>query len=73
MTANLRAGRVRVAQGITFGVLGVAGSYAGTRLSASIKPDLLLALFAVLGALIGYPGGQPIRAPRAASACGRAR
>ncbi len=48
MTAHLRAGRVRVAQGITFGVLGLAGSYAGTRLSASIKPDLLLALFAVL-------------------------
>ena len=48
MTAHLRAGRVRVSQGITFGVLGVAGSYAGTRLSASIKPDLLLALFAVL-------------------------
>ena len=48
MTAHLRAGRVRVAQGITFGVLGVAGSYAGTRLSANIKPDLLLALFAVL-------------------------
>jgi uncharacterized protein len=48
MTAHLRAGRVRVGQGITFGVLGVAGSYAGTRLSASIKPDLLLALFAVL-------------------------
>ena len=48
MTAHFRAGRVRVAQGITFGVLGVAGSYAGTRLSASIKPDLLLALFAVL-------------------------
>ena len=48
MTAHLRAGRVRVGQGVTFGVLGVAGSYAGTRLSASIKPDLLLALFAVL-------------------------
>ena len=48
MTAHLRACRVRVGQGITFGVLGVAGSYAGTRLSASIRPDLLLALFAVL-------------------------
>jgi uncharacterized protein len=46
--AHWRAGRVRVAQGITFGVLGVAGSYAGTRLSASIHPDLLLALFAGL-------------------------
>ena len=48
MTAHQRAGRVRIAQGITFGVLGVAGSYAGTRLSASIKPDLLLTLFAGL-------------------------
>ncbi len=48
MTAHMRAGRVRVGQGVTFGLLGVAGSYAGTRLSASIRPDLLLALFAVL-------------------------
>ena len=48
MTAHWRAGRVRLAQGITFGVLGVAGSYAGSMLSASIPPDLLLTLFAVL-------------------------
>lgn len=46
--AHWRAGRVRAAQGVTFGVLGVAGSYAGTRLSASISPGLLLTLFAVL-------------------------
>jgi uncharacterized protein len=48
MAAHWRAGRVRVVQGITFGVLGVAGSYAGSRLSASIRPDLLLTLFAGL-------------------------
>jgi uncharacterized protein len=48
MAAHWRAGRVRAVQGITFGVLGVAGSYAGTRLSASIRPDLLLTLFAGL-------------------------
>ena len=48
MAAHWRAGRVRAAQGLTFGILGVAGSYAGSRLSASIRPDLLLALFAVL-------------------------
>ena len=48
MTAHWRAGRVRLAQGIAFGVLGVAGSYAGSMLSASIPPDLLLTLFAVL-------------------------
>ncbi|HET7247808.1 MAG TPA: sulfite exporter TauE/SafE family protein [Streptosporangiaceae bacterium] len=48
MAAHWRAGRVRVAQGITFGVLGAAGSYAGTRLSASISSGLLLTLFAGL-------------------------
>jgi uncharacterized protein len=48
MAAHRRAGRVRVAQGVTFGILGVAGSYAGTRLSAGVAPDLLLTLFAVL-------------------------
>jgi len=48
MAAHWRAGRVRVVQGITFGVVGVAGSYLGSRLSAGIHPDLLLTLFAVL-------------------------
>jgi uncharacterized membrane protein YfcA len=48
MAVHWRAGRVRPVQGITFGVLGIAGSYAGTRLSASIRPSLLLTLFAVL-------------------------
>jgi uncharacterized membrane protein YfcA len=48
MAVHYRAGRVRLAQGVTFGVLGVAGSYAGTRLAAGIKPDLLLTLFAGL-------------------------
>ena len=46
--AHHRAGRVRLAPGVAFGVLGVAGSYAGARLSASIPPDLLLSLFAGL-------------------------
>jgi uncharacterized protein len=48
MIAHRRAGRVRLAPGIAFGVLGVAGSYAGTRLSSSVPPDLLLSLFAGL-------------------------
>jgi len=48
MAAHWRAGQVRPVQGITFGVLGIAGSYAGTRLSASVSPNLLLTLFAVL-------------------------
>jgi uncharacterized protein len=48
MLAHARAGRVRLAQGATFGVLGVAGSWAGTRLSASVAPQVLLAAFSVL-------------------------
>ena len=48
MIAHWRAGRVRLWPGVTFGVLGVAGSYAGTRLSSSVPPDLLLSLFAGL-------------------------
>ena len=48
MIAHRRAGRVRLAPGIAFGVLGVAGSYAGTRLSSSVPPGLLLSLFAGL-------------------------
>jgi uncharacterized protein len=79
MIAHQRAGRVRVAQGVTFGVLGVAGSYAGTWLSAGVAPDLLLTLFAVLmlaaaGAMLrrrgparGPASSSPAVSPRAAS------
>lgn len=48
MAAHARAGRVRVGTGLTFGALGVAGSVLGSRLSASVDPDVLLAGFAAL-------------------------
>ena len=48
MAVHWRAGRVRVAQGLTFGVLGVAGSYLGSRLSARVDPYVLLTGFAAL-------------------------
>ena len=48
MAAHWRAGRVRVGQGMIFGALGIAGSYVGTRLSASVDPHLLLTAFAAL-------------------------
>ena len=48
MAVHLRAGRVRVRPGIVFGVLGAGGAFAGSRLSASINPDALLAAFSVL-------------------------
>ena len=46
--AQHRAGRVQVAQGMVFGVLGIGGSYVGSRLSASVAPAVLLAAFSVL-------------------------
>jgi uncharacterized membrane protein YfcA len=39
---------VRVAQGVVFGVLGIAGAYVGSRLSATVAPAVLLAAFSVL-------------------------
>jgi len=48
MAAHYRAGRVRVAQGVVFGVLGIAGAYVGSSLSATVAPAVLLAAFSVL-------------------------
>lgn len=48
MAAHARAGRVRFRLGAVFGLLGVAGSVAGSRLSASVDQHLLLTGFAVL-------------------------
>jgi len=48
VAVHLRAGRVRARSGITFGVLGAGGAFLGSRLSASIHPDVLLTAFAVL-------------------------
>jgi uncharacterized membrane protein YfcA len=46
--AHWRQGRVRVGPGVVFGLLGVAGSYVGTRLSAAVDPHILLTAFAGL-------------------------
>ena len=48
MAVHLRAGRVRVRSGIVFGVLGAGGAFAGSRLSASVDPNVLLVAFSVL-------------------------
>lgn len=48
MAAHLRAGRVQVRAGLIFGILGSGGSYLGSRLSASLDPNALLAAFSVL-------------------------
>lgn len=43
-----RAGRVRLGAGTVFGLLGIAGSYAGTQASTSVNQHLLLTAFAGL-------------------------
>lgn len=62
MAANLRAGRVQVRPGSIFGVLGAGGAYAGSLLSASIDPGLLLAAFSVLMAGVAVTMLRPLRA-----------
>ncbi len=45
---HARAGRARIRTGLVFGLLGVAGSYAGSVASAAVPADVLLAGFGVL-------------------------
>lgn len=46
--AHGRSGRVRVGDGLLFGILGAGGSVIGSRLSAGVSPTALLAAFSVL-------------------------
>jgi len=45
---HARAGRVRLREGVTFGVLGAAGAYLGSKASEAVPPNILLAGFGVL-------------------------
>jgi len=45
---HARSGRVRIKEGTIFGVLGIAGSYAGSRASAAVPANMLLAGFGCL-------------------------
>ena len=49
---HARRGNVRVGQGLTFGLLGIAGSIAGSAVSSRISGDALLLLFAALMLLV---------------------
>ena len=48
LVGHWRAGRVRVAPGIVFGLVGIGGSILGTALNRRLDDDVLLAGFAVL-------------------------
>lgn len=49
---HARAGNVRFGQGIIFGALGVAGSFAGAAAATAVRPEVLLAAFAALMLLV---------------------
>ena len=51
---HLRAGRVRVATGLAFGVAGIPGSLLGTAVNHRLDPDLLLVGFAGLVLLAAW-------------------
>src|SRR6266566_9088456 len=46
--AHARAGRVRLKEGAVFGTLGIAGSFLGSRASAAVPAEVLLAGVGVL-------------------------
>ncbi|MEP6855363.1 MAG: sulfite exporter TauE/SafE family protein, partial [Pedococcus sp.] len=48
LAPHARAGRIRLRQGIVFGALGTAGSFAGSALSSHVAPQVLLTAFAAL-------------------------
>jgi uncharacterized membrane protein YfcA len=60
MGAHWRAGRVRVATGVVFGLCGVGGSLLGSALNRSLDPDLLL---------LGFSGLVVVAAWRMLTAC----
>lgn len=48
MVGHLRAGRVRLASGVVFGLVGIGGSFLGSQLSRAVPDAVLLVAFSVL-------------------------
>lgn len=65
LVPHARRGRVRAGQGLAFGALGTAGSFAGSALAAHVAPAVLLTGFAALMLLVAT---LMIRRSRAAAA-----
>ena len=65
LVPHARAKRVRFSQGLLFGVLGTAGSFAGSALSTSVSPTMLLTAFAALMLLVAaLMIRRAVKAPR---------
>jgi uncharacterized membrane protein YfcA len=54
LRTHLRAGRVRVATGLAFGIAGIPGSLLGSAVNRRLDPDLLLVGFAALVLLAAW-------------------
>lgn len=66
--SHRRAGTLRFQAGLVFGVIGTAGSFAGTRLAAGVSPHVLLSAFAGLMFVVALLMVRRLkRIPRAAA------
>ena len=63
LVGHWRAGRVRVAAGLWFGLAGGAGSLLGTQLNRAGNPDVLLVAFAGVMLLAAWRMWPTARAP----------
>jgi uncharacterized membrane protein YfcA len=63
LVGHWRAGRVRVAAGLWFGLAGGAGSLLGTQLNRAVNPDVLLVAFAGVMLLAAWRMWPTARAP----------
>jgi uncharacterized protein len=63
MVPHARAGRIRAWQGLAFGALGTAGSFAGSALSSRVPAPLLLTAFAALLLLVAVALLRRSRSP----------
>lgn len=72
MIPHRYAARVSMSRGLVFGALGVAGSYVGSRLSAAVPQDVLLAGFCVLMLVVAVLMTRRRRAQQRSASAGPA-
>lgn len=71
MLPHLRAGRVRLGQGVVFGLLGVGGAFVGSLLSTTVPQKVLLVAFAGLMLVVAVVMTRRRRASARAQSAGQ--
>ncbi|WP_324651776.1 sulfite exporter TauE/SafE family protein [Georgenia sp. H159] len=71
MLPHLRAGRVRLGQGVVFGLLGVGGAFVGSLLSTTVPQKVLLVSFAGLMLVVAVVMTRRRRASARAQSAGQ--